>query len=222
VLTGRPPAEIPVGVDGCARPPTIAGPLPVGDGTQLLARRPDVREAERRLASATADIGVATAAIYPTVTLGGSVTANAGRLGLGNTTGSTLSYGIGPLISWTFPNIAATRARIAGAEARSQAALARFDQAVLAALQETEVSLTAYGAELDRHAALAAARDQSAEAARLARVRYESGASSFLDLLDAERSLVDAEAQLSASDETLVANQIAVFKALGGGWQGAG
>src|SRR6185369_4632773 len=144
----------------------------------------------------------------------------AGRIG-SLASGSTVSYGLGPLISWNFPNMAVARARIAQAEARSAGALARFDAAVLAALRETEQALAAYGAELDRHGALAAARDQNAEAARIARVRYDAGASSFLELLDAERSLVDADAALAGSDEALVANQIAVFKALGGGWQAA-
>ena len=217
VLTGRPPAEIPAGAEACAMPPRTTAPIPVGDGAALLARRPDVREAERRLASATAGVGVATASLYPSVTLGGSISGNRG--GLNQTGNTTLSYSIGPLISWNFPNVMVARARIAQAEARSAGALARFDAAVLAALQETEQSLAAYGAELDRRSALAAARDQNAEAARIARVRYDAGASSFLELLDAERSLVDSDAALAASDEALVANQIAVFKALGGGWQ---
>jgi NodT family efflux transporter outer membrane factor (OMF) lipoprotein len=219
VLTGRPPAEIPAAAEACAAPPTAGTVLPVGDGAALLARRPDVREAERRLAAATAGVGVATASLYPTVSLGGSLTGNNAQPIGGGGPVTTLSYSVGPLITWSFPNVLAARARIKAAEARSAAALARFDGVVLEALRETEASLTAYGAELDRRAALAAARDQAAEAARLARVRYEGGASSFLDLLDAERNLVAAEAQLAASDETLVANQIAVFKALGGGWQ---
>jgi outer membrane protein TolC len=164
-------------------------------------------------------VGVATAALYPIISLGGSLTGNNALPIGGGGPVTTLSYSVGPLITWSFPNVLTARARIAAAKARSSAALARFDGVVLEALRETEASLTAYGAELDRRAALAAARDQAAEAARLARVRYEGGASSFLDLLDAERSMVAAEAQLAASDETLVANQIAVFKALGGGWQ---
>lgn len=220
VLTGRPPAEIPAAAEACAAPPTAGAVIPVGDGAALLARRPDVREAERRLAAATAGVGVATAALYPTISLGGSLTGNNALPIGGGGPVTTLSYSVGPLITWSFPNVLTARARIAAAKARSSAALARFDGVVLEALRETEASLTAYGAELDRRAALAAARDQAAEAARLARVRYEGGASSFLDLLDAERSMVAAEAQLAASDEILVANQIAVFRALGGGWQG--
>jgi len=222
VLTGRPPAEIPAGAEACVAPPRTEAALPVGDGASLLARRPDVREAERRLAAATAGIGVATASLYPTITLGGSLTGNNAQPIGGGGPVTTLSYSVGPLITWNFPNIAVARARIAQAKARSAGALARFDGVVLTALRETEQSLAAYGAELDRRAALASARDQSAEAARIARVRYEAGAASFLDLLDADRNLVADEAALAASDEALVANQIAVFKALGGGWQAAG
>src|SRR6201999_4097145 len=102
------------------------------------------------LAASVARIGVATADLYPTVSLGGSVQ------GSGDSTRtmfdrSGVSFGLGPLITWTFPNITAARARIAGAEARSQAALAGFDGTVLKALKEVEQSLTAYAAELDRN-----------------------------------------------------------------------
>ena len=220
VLTGRPPEEISPAADACKTPPRIATPIPVGDGAALLSRRPDVRQAERSLAASTARVGVATASLYPTVTLGGSISSVAPSLGrIGSP--STVAYGIGPLISWNFPNVAVARARIAQAEARSAKALATFDGAVLNALKETEQALALYGAELDRHAALTAARDQNAEAARLADIRYQAGASSFLDLLDAQRSLVDAEQALANSDELLVSDQITVFKALGGGWEGA-
>ena len=218
VLTGRPPEEISPAADACKAPPRIATPIPVGDGAALLRRRPDVRQAERRLAAATARVGVATASLYPTVTLGGSVSSVARSLsGLG--AASTMAYGIGPLISWNFPNVAVSRARIAQAEARSAGALASFDGVVLNALKETEQALALYGSELDRRAALTAARDQNAEAARFAELRYQAGAASFLDLIDAQRSLVDAEQALASSDAQLVSNQITVFKALGGGWE---
>jgi NodT family efflux transporter outer membrane factor (OMF) lipoprotein len=219
VLTGRPPAEIPTDAAQCRVPPRLTTPLPVGDGTALLRRRPDVRQAERRLASDVAQIGVATAALYPTVTLGGSVSSAgpAGEFG----TARSVSFGIGPLISWSFPNQAVARARIEEARAGASGALASFDSTVLQALNDAEQTLTAYGAELDRHAALVAARDQNAEAYRLAQVRYQAGSSSFLDLLTTESSLVAAETALASSDEALSTDQIAVFRALGGGWQEA-
>lgn len=219
VLVGRPPAEVSPEAAACTAPPQLDAPIPVGDGASLLARRPDVRQAERRLAAATARIGVATASLYPRVTLGGSL-ASAG--GGGADFGDQMQFSVGPLISWSFPNIAAARARIAQADAAAQGALAGFEQTTLTALQETETALSAYGRELDRRASLRRARDESARAARLARLRQEAGLDSFLTVLDAERTLAGLEAQLAQSEAAVTSNQIALFKALGGGWQAGG
>ena len=194
--------------------------MPIGDGQGMLRRRPDVREAERDLASATARIGVATANLFPTVTLGGNLNAiapTAGGLGQYR----NISFGVGPLINWTFPNTLVAQAQIQQTRAAASGALASFNGAVLNALKETEQALAAYGSELDRHASLQVARDQSAEALRLAQVRFEAGGASFLDVLDAQRTLVAADAALAASDETLISNQVTLFKALGGGWEDA-
>ena len=220
VLTGRPPETVLAEADACRTPPRLGQPVPIGDGQGLLRRRPDVREAERNLAAATARIGVATANLFPTVTLGGNLNAiapTAGGLGQYR----NISFGVGPLINWTFPNTLVAQAQIQQTKAAASGALASFDGAVLNALKETEQALSAYGSELDRHGSLQTARDQSAEALRLAQVRFRNGGASFLDVLDAERTLVSADADLAASDEALVADQITVFKALGGGWEEA-
>jgi NodT family efflux transporter outer membrane factor (OMF) lipoprotein len=218
VLTGRPPETALAAAEACRAPPRLTQPIPVGDGAALLRRRPDVRQAERTLAADTARIGVAVANLFPSVSLGGSLAAAAPTLGgLGKY--QNVSFGVGPLITWTFPNTLVAQAQIQQARAQASGALAGFDGAVLTALKETEQALAAYGAELDRHGSLVAARDQSAEAARLAQVRFQAGGASFLDVLDSQRTQVDAEAALAASDEALVADQIAVFKALGGGWE---
>ena len=218
-LTGRPPAEASEAARSCARPPQLSQPIPVGDGARLLARRPDVRRAERNLAAAAARVNVATADLYPRITLGGSLGAtalDAGDLGRD----SSLRFSLGPLISWSFPNVLAARARIAQAGAASEAALATFDQTVLVALQETETALADYANELDRRAALQAARDQAAIAVRLSRLRFDAGADSFLTVLDAERTLAGSDAQLAASEALVTTYQIALFKALAGGWSG--
>jgi len=139
-LTGRAPQEIPDAVRSAVRTPQLSQPIPVGDGQALLARRPDVRAAERRLAADTARIGVATADLYPRISLGGSI----GTAGLGGGNllgGGPLNWLLGPLISWAFPNQEAVRARIGGARADSAASLAAFDGAVLRALEETETAL---------------------------------------------------------------------------------
>ncbi len=220
VLTGRPPEQVPPAAAACTTPPQLKQPVPVGDGTALIKRRPDIRQADRTLAAATARIGVATAALYPQVSLGGSVgTSGISLSQLGSNSG--FRFNVGPLISWTFPNVTVARARIRQAEAATEAALASFDGTVLTALQETEVAVNDLGGELDRQAALVAARDYSAEAARIVQLRYGAGAENFLAVLDAQRTLATAEAQLAASQAALVDDQVSLFKALGGGWENA-
>lgn len=218
VLLGRPPAAFPPEIGACSEPPVLARPIPVGDGASLLARRPDVRAAERRLAAATARIGVATAELYPSITLGGSIGATAGSTS-DLFTDRGFRFSLGPLISWQFPNIEAARARIGQAEAASRGALADFEGTWLRALQETESALTRYAAERERLATLVRGRDQSAEAARIARIRYRAGAESFQIVLDAERELASAEALVAATEAQMADRTIALFLALGGGWQ---
>lgn len=216
-LTGRTPAEASEAARACVTPPQLSQPIPVGDGAGLLARRPDVRRAERDLAAASARVNVATADLFPRITLGGSIGATALESGgLGDS--ENLRFSVGPLISWSFPNVLAARARVEQAGAGAQAALATFDQTVLVALQETETALANYANELDRRAALQSARDQAATAARLSRLRFDAGADSFLTVLDAERTLAAADAQLAASNALVTSYQIALFKALAGGW----
>ncbi len=216
-LTGAAPRHFPAAVAACEQPPHLAGLLPVGDGGALLRRRPDVRQAERSLAAATARIGIATADLYPKVVLGLS-TGSAGFLEkLGNR--ETLSYSLGPLISWTLPNTGIARARIAQAEAATRVAAARFDGTVLTALREVETALDTYARELERHAALSAALNQSATVARQARTLYVNGKIGQLEALDAERTLATSEAALATSAAQLAEDQVAVFMALGGGWE---
>jgi multidrug efflux system outer membrane protein len=220
-LTGRTPAEASEAARSCARPPQLSQPIPIGDGAALLARRPDVRQAERNLAAAAARVNVATASLYPSISLGGSLGSTALDAGdLGEE--SNFRFSVGPLISWSFPNIAVARSRIAQAGAGSDAALATFDQTVLAALQETETALSSYANELDRRTALQSARDQAARAAQLSRLRFDAGVDSFLTVLDAERTLAGADAQLAASDALVTTYQISLFKALAGGWTNEG
>ena len=220
VLTGQAP-EVPLAAAAaCMRSPRLPTPLPVGDGTALLQRRPDIREADRNLAAATAQIGVATAALYPQVTLGGAI----GSSGL--TPGALfssagLTFNVGPLISWTFPNIAVARARINEARASNEGALANFDGVVLTALQDTETALAALAGEGERFTSLRRARDFNAEAARIVRLRYAAGRENFLAVLDAERTLANTQALLAVSEATLSSDQISLFKALGGGWENA-
>jgi len=126
------------------------------------------------------------------------------------------------LINWSFPNQAAVRARIAGAEADSQADLARFDKTVLTALEETETSLSRYANEIERRAALQAARGQAEQAARITRAQLREGRADSLAVLDAERTLAETEADLAEADARVIDAQVDLFRALGGGWQRPG
>ena len=194
--------------------------LPIGDVQGLFRRRPDVRQAERHLAADYARIGVETANLFPTVTIGASgLTASNTIAGLASL--SSLSYGIGPGLSWAFPNVLVALAEVREARATASASYATYQATVLQALQDTEEAVTTYGAELDRHAALIASRDQSQIAFKLAQVQYQNGAASYLDVLTAEMNLVEASASLAASDEAVVSDQVTLFKALGGGWEQA-
>jgi NodT family efflux transporter outer membrane factor (OMF) lipoprotein len=219
-VLGRTPAAAPMELESCAKPPSLRSLIPVGDGAALLRRRPDVRQAERRLAAATADIGVATAELYPTIRLAGLYGGAATELSqLNNNIGRT--WGVGPEISWSFPNMAGPRARVRQAKAARAAALASFDAVVLTALKETEQALTLYGAALDNRQSLGDARDHIHTAFDIARDEFRAGSVSNLDLLTTEQTLVALDAAVAASDAALVQDQITVFKALGGGWREA-
>jgi NodT family efflux transporter outer membrane factor (OMF) lipoprotein len=218
-LLGRTPTMAPTEVNQCVTPPRLTDLIPVGDGATLLKRRPDVRQADRRMASATARIGVATADLYPQITLKalyGTVTADIHEF----TSADAIIWGVGPSVSWTFPNMAGPRARVRAAEAGAAGALASFDSVVLQALKETEQALSTYGSELDRRQALSDAQEKAHEAFDMAHDQFLAGSVSNLDLLTTEQSLVAADAAVATSDAALIQDQIAVFKALGGGWRG--
>jgi outer membrane protein TolC len=128
-------------------------------------------------------------------------------------------WGVGPSISWTFPNQAGPRARVRQAKASEAAALATFDSVVLTALKETEQALAVYSAALDRRQALVDAQEKTHRSFDIARDGFAAGSLSTLDLLTTEQSLVTLDAAVAGSDTELIQSQVAVFKALGGGWR---
>ncbi len=208
-LQGRPPAEAQAMGIMCAAPPQLNGSLPAGDGQALLLRRPDVREAERRLAAASARIGVATADFYPRVNLGGA---------LGLLSGGFVATA-SPLISWSFPNQAPARARLAQARAGEQAALAGWDAAVLRALREVKTALASLDAETRRNRDLGDAASEAQLLARRAAARVRLGDAAYLLQLDAERTRALASLAVVQSDLSRAQAEVALFRALGGGWQ---
>jgi len=218
VLTGQPPGAL---LEALSKP----SPLPnapelvgIGDPTELLRRRPDVRVAERDLAAATARIGVATADLFPRVTFIGRIGFQAETFsGLTKNGGDTWSFG--PRITWAALDIGRVHARIKAAGARAEAHLANYERTVLGALEETENALVEYGREQVRRDYLRQSAQASEEAATLARQRYDAGAADFLNVLDAERVLLEGQNQLAASQTRAATALVAVYKALGAGWE---
>ncbi|MBV8501237.1 MAG: efflux transporter outer membrane subunit [Paucibacter sp.] len=215
-LLGRLPQDLPASAVACATPLQLVQAVPVGDGTALLKRRPDVRQAERQLAAASARIGVATAELYPDIRLGASL----GLVGIAEHLGrpATQSFGFGSLLSWHIPD-AGAKARVKMAEADAQAALAQFDGVVLQAMSETETALSRYRHDLERQASLHEARDQAAALADQQKRFVEAGRHPYASSLDAQRTLANAEATLASNDEQLALDQVRLFLALGGGWE---
>ncbi|MEO1082660.1 MAG: efflux transporter outer membrane subunit, partial [Acidobacteriota bacterium] len=219
VLTGRPPASL----DGHLglRPSALAEPpdlVPTGLPSELLRRRPDVLAAERRLAAATAEVGAATADRYPRFFLTGAG-------GFDSTSFSDLfesasrSWRLGPSIRWPIFQGGRLRAGVDAAEAGRAQAAAEYRQAVLLAVEDVENALVAYGEEELRRRALADAADASARATELALVVYDRGLESFLTVLDAERTQVELDDQLAASETGVLLRLVQLYAALGGGWR---
>ena len=190
----------------------------IGSPEQLLRRRPDVRIAERRLAAATARIGVATGDLFPKVTFVGDI-GYAGPTFGGLADSPNRSYSFGPSISWAAFDLGRVRARINSSKALTDAALAAYEGAVLGALEDTEGSLISYGRAQSRRESLRVAAAASDKAADLARKRFEGGLIDFLEVLDAERTALSAELLLSQSRTDAATSLVAVYKALGAGWE---
>lgn len=191
--------------------------IPVGERADILRRRPDIASAERKLAVATADTGVATAELFPKLT----ISANAGFRALSDTTlidSDSRRASILPLISWRIFDGGRVRAEIRAAEARQKSAAVGYEKAVLAALSDAEKALSQYDHTLQAIAAQQTAVTSTARAAQTTRRRYELGDVTLSDALDAERELADQQAVLAQSRAGAASDMVALYKALGGGW----
>ncbi len=198
--------------------PRHRGDLATGDPAALLRRRPDIRAAERQLAAATARVGVDVADLFPRVTWQGNVGLEANRLS--GFSGSGLeAWGFGPRISWAALDLGRVRQRIRASQARTSGDLARYEQTVLLALEETADSLVNLARERERLASLIEAESSAAEAVELARQRYRDGIADFLSVLDSERTLLALQDQRVASSTRELTRLVAVYKALAGGWE---
>lgn len=218
VLTGRQPNAL----DELLAPSRDLPDLPqitaVGDPAGLLRRRPDIRVAERDLAASTALVGVAMGDLFPRVTFTGSFSYSApGSLG----DAASRGYVVGPGISWAAFDLGRVEAHIAGSRARTDVALAAYEQTVLRALEETEDALVTHARTQESLKDATDAAVASRTAAQIARTRYEGGLVDFLAVLDAERTQLTAEDHLAQSRTDAATSLIAVYKALGGGWETA-
>jgi outer membrane protein, multidrug efflux system len=215
VLTGQNPGAL---VDELAPPaplPESLPVIPVGSPGEVLRRRPDIRAAERRLAAASARIGVATADLFPSFSLDaliGSVASDSGDLFSAGAETRRVALGV----DWTFLDFGRVRSRIDAADADSQAALANYEQTVLLALEETETQLVRYARSRERSERLGAATDAAGEAAELARTRYRQGFIGFFEVLAAEQELIDTRDALIESRTAETLAMVNIYRALAG------
>lgn len=217
LLTGQGPDALSTGPQ-CHSVPHLATDLPAGDAWHLLHRRPDIRQAERDLQACAWAVEVVRADLYPKVTLGASLSSSSHSLGgLGD--GKAVMFGIGPLISWQFPNLAVNRARVAEAQANERGELAAWRGTVLAALKDTRQALAALEGERLRDAALDKALQESRQAFELVDKNYRAGTLDGLQRLDAERDLIALQTRQVEGRQRLAYRETAVFMALGGGWE---
>lgn len=220
VLSGKEPGALQEELAPVAPLPQKPPDVPVGLPVDILRRRPDVRQAERAVASATARIGVAEADLYPRFVLLGSLTGSSADFE-GITRGANRLWSFGPGIRWPVFDGGRIRANIRVQNARQEETLVSYEKTVTTALEEVENALVAYAKEQNRLIALTEAVEANRRAVEIAKSLYANGLVSFLNVLDSERSLFAGEDQQIQSEALVLTNLVALYKALGGGWQQA-
>lgn len=191
--------------------------IPAGLPSELLQRRPDIRVAERQLAAATARIGEATSDWFPKFSLTGALGAESGTFNA-LAHGANRVWSFGPTMDWGILNAPRIWSNVKIQNARQEQALHQYQKVVLGALEETENSLVAYSNEQRRYQSLHNATEASRRAVSMANELYTKGLVDFLNVLDGQRSLYEAEDQLMQSRTTVLTNLVAIYKVLGGGW----
>lgn len=220
-LTARPIAVVLPELGSDAERPPLPTQIPVGLPSELLQRRPDIIAAERKLAVATANIGSAISDWFPKFSLTGSfgsLSRESGSLFDGN----SKQWSFGPTMRWPIFDGGKIRANIRVQNARQEQALAYYERTIQAAFSEVEGSLTSFEKQRERYASLSEAVQATQRSYDLAQELYTKGLTDFVRVLEAERSLFQAEDQLSQSGRVLLTNLVAVYKALGGGWSTEG
>jgi NodT family efflux transporter outer membrane factor (OMF) lipoprotein len=191
--------------------------VPVGLPSDLLLRRPDIRNAERQLAAAMAQIGVATADLFPKFSLTGNIGLQSVSASDFFTSGSRL-WSVGPTVQWRIFDAGRICSNIRVQNARQEQALATYEKTVLTGFEDVENALVAYGKDQDRDASLEQAVKSGQNSLDTSRHLYANGLTSFINVLDAERSLYQIQDDLVQSNQAVTEDLIAIYKALGGGW----
>ena len=217
VLLGQPPEVLQTELATAAPIPPAPPEVPVGLPSELLLRRPDVAQAERQLAAATANIGVAKADLFPKFFLTSSAGFESVSASDWFTAGSRF-WSAGPTVQWNIFDAGRIRSNIRVQNARQEEALGTYEKTALSAFEDVENGLTAYAKEQVRRRSLEDAVKSSQESLRLANRLYANGLTDFINVLDAERSLYEAQDALVQSDTTVSTDVIALYKSLGGGW----
>ncbi len=220
VLCGQNPSELRARLQITKKQPAVPSQIGIVKPAELLRRRPDIRVAENSLAAETARVGVAVADLFPRVTFSGRVDLEASTLSYFANRPNADGFTFGPRITWAAFNLGRVRQQIAAAGRRADAALARYEQTVLLALEETENALTVYDRERVRLHHLEASAASAREAATLARKRYQDGIADFLTVLDAERVALGAQNDIVVSRTRVATAWVSIYKAMGGGWNG--
>lgn len=221
VLVGRPPAAVATELDSIGGLPALPPVVSIASPDSIVRKRPDVAAAERQLAVERALVGAAKADYLPRVTLGGNAGYTSASFGgLGET--GTFRYAVGPIISWPALNLGRVKARVDESQAREAEAQAQYTQTVLRALQEVEASLVRYRTARARVERIDDAARASERAADLARLRFSGGVADFLQVLDAERTQLEAQDQLAQSRTEAATAYTALYRALGGNWPSDG
>jgi len=218
VLTGSPPGALDEELEAPGAVPPVPPSVPIGLPSTLARRRPDIRHAESDLHAATAEIGVAVAQMYPDVSLTGTVGTRATQAKY-LAHWSSLFWTVGPSISLPIFEGGALRANVRIAKAQAGEAALQYRSTVLKALQDVDNALVSYRTDQDRREALTRTVEANRISLQLATDSYRKGLVSFVTVLDAERQLAQTRQQLAQSTVSVTTDLIAVYKALGGGWQ---
>ncbi len=220
LLLGRPPGALLQELTNLAPIPAAPPDVPIGLPADLVRRRPDIQQAERKLAAATARVGAATANLYPKFSLTGEAGLQTISASDWFSAGSRF-WTAGPTLQWRLFDAGRIRANIRVQDARAAQALAAYEQSMLAAFTDVETALTAYAKQQSRRQSLHHATLANQQAVALANDLYRHGLADFLRVLEAQRSLYQSQDALIESDRAVSAGLIALYKALGGGWEPA-